>query len=225
MLLDTAAPLSFPEKRAPTAIVCRGQSCALHAGRHGSRRPSQAWQVFGGRQGRHAYSIPDGAAKASDFCRSRHIVSSLRARDDAVVAMLACTEHITEPGAGRGSCCDDDLTQTFQSIENTRQRKRRCGMNDTVPALIAYCRKNGRVCPLPLKWHALWEALPERRRVGTGWEPPLPIILDAWHYASNLEKMIRLAEHIQWASRHNQLVQVSTFLRGLTEAEWHHLDD
>ena len=89
MLLDTAAPLSFPEKRAPTAIVCRGQSCALHAGRHGSRRPSQAWQVFGGRQGRHAYSIPDGAAKASDFCRSRHIVSSLRARDDAVVAMLA----------------------------------------------------------------------------------------------------------------------------------------
>jgi hypothetical protein len=55
-------------------------------------------------------------------------------------------------------------------------------MNDTVPALMAHCRENGWVCPQPQQWQALWEALPERRRVGTDWESLLPLILGAWHY-------------------------------------------
>ena len=44
---------------------------------------------------------------------------------------------------------------------------------DRPPGLLAYCRENGRVCPQPRRWQALWEALPERGRVGTSWEPPL----------------------------------------------------
>ena len=45
--------------------------------------------------------------------------------------------------------------------------------------LIAYCRENSRVCPMPQRWNALWELLPNRKRVGGGWEPPLPLILAA----------------------------------------------
>lgn len=47
-------------------------------------------------------------------------------------------------------------------------------MNDTPDTLIAYCRENNRVCPMPQRWNALWELLPDRARVGGGWEPPLP---------------------------------------------------
>ena len=37
--------------------------------------------------------------------------------------------------------------------------------------------------------------LPDRRREGSGWEPPLPLILAAWHTTSALSKMLRLEEH------------------------------
>jgi hypothetical protein len=38
-------------------------------------------------------------------------------------------------------------------------------------------------------------------------------------------KMVRLAEHIQWAAKHNALPELAAFLRGLREDEWHHLDE
>ena len=50
-------------------------------------------------------------------------------------------------------------------------------MNDASQELIAYCRERDRVCPLPPPWNQLWEMLPNRKRVGLGWEPPLPLIL------------------------------------------------
>jgi len=71
----------------------------------------------------------------------------------------------------------------------------------------------------------MWKMLPKRRRIGAGWEPPLPLILGAWNYASNLEKMMRLTEHIQWADKHGKLTEISAFLRGLAESDWHHLGD
>jgi hypothetical protein len=54
-------------------------------------------------------------------------------------------------------------------------------MSDTVENLVAYCRVNDRVCPLPPLWNDLWEMLPNRARVGAGWQPPPPLILAAWH--------------------------------------------
>ena len=67
--------------------------------------------------------------------------------------------------------------------------------------------------------------LPERRQIGAGWEPSVPLILGAWNFASNLEKMLRLAEHIQWADDHGELAEASAFLRSLEETDWHHLSD
>lgn len=96
---------------------------------------------------------------------------------------------------------------------------------ETADKLIAYSRENSRICPQPLLWNDLWNMLPGRRQIGAGWEPPLPLILGAWYSSSNLEKMVRLAEHIQWADKQGGLAEVAAFLHGLAESEWHHLGD
>jgi hypothetical protein len=98
-------------------------------------------------------------------------------------------------------------------------------MSDTVESLIAYCRENDRVCPQPAVWNQLWKQLPERKQKGAGWEPSLPLILSAWHYASNLAKMLRVDEHIKWAEQYDALPEISSFVRGLSEDQWHHLGD
>jgi hypothetical protein len=98
-------------------------------------------------------------------------------------------------------------------------------MTETADSLIAYCRENRRVCPRPSKWNELWVMLPERRRRGGGWEPPAPLILAAWDYSSNLEKMLRVGEHIEWAASHGCLPAVAAFLKQLEEQDWHHLTD
>ena len=85
------------------------------------------------------------------------------------------------------------------------------------------CRENKRVCPLPKAWQQLWEMLPEKRRTVDAWGAAIPLIGAAWHDASVMLKMVRLAEHLQWAAKHNALSEVAAFLRGLREDEWHHL--
>ncbi len=66
-----------------------------------------------------------------------------------------------------------------------------------------------------LPWNALWELWPDRKRVGGGWEPPLPLILAAWDDTPDMLKMHRLAEHIEWAAGHGALESITVFLRGL----------
>lgn len=97
-------------------------------------------------------------------------------------------------------------------------------MND-LDSILEYCREGERVCPVPHRWDELWNMLPERRRVGSGWEPPLPLILSAWWHASNLQKASRLADHVRWAEAHGVLDAVASFLRELPEDQWHHLRD
>ena len=67
--------------------------------------------------------------------------------------------------------------------------------------------------------------LPNRKRKGSGWDPGLPLILAAWAETPALPKMLRLREHIEWASAHGCLEQVGSFLSQLGEHEWHHLGD
>jgi hypothetical protein len=88
--------------------------------------------------------------------------------------------------------------------------------------LIAYCRQNGRVSPMPQKWNELYNMLPDKRRVGAGWEPQLPLILGTTPAEAKVE---RLVEHIQWADTHGCLNQVSRFLHSLDGQDWHHLAD
>jgi hypothetical protein len=52
-----------------------------------------------------------------------------------------------------------------------------------------------------------------------------PLILAAWHETPAMPKMLRLAEHIEWAERHGVLGPASRFLRELQEEEWFHIGD
>jgi hypothetical protein len=53
----------------------------------------------------------------------------------------------------------------------------------------------------------------------------MPLTGAAGHDAPAMLKMVRLAEHLQWAAKHNALSEVAAFLRGLREDEWHHLGE
>ena len=86
--------------------------------------------------------------------------------------------------------------------------------------LARYCRENGRVCPMPDHWAALWEILQSRTRAGLRL-PALPLILGGWHAPHGM-KMERLKEHIDWADKHGLLDDVDKFLRSLPESEWAH---
>jgi len=86
-------------------------------------------------------------------------------------------------------------------------------------------RKNDRVSPQPARWQELYELLPDKKRLGNGWEPALPLILAAWTDAPHLSKSLRLREHIDWASTHGCLDDVYKFLTDLPENDGYHGSD
>lgn len=98
-------------------------------------------------------------------------------------------------------------------------------MSAELDDLLEYCKSNKRICPMPDQWNKLWEMLPNRSRIGTAWEPALPLILAAWTNSSGLSKILRLEEHLQWATENGALSAVEIFLRGLPEEHWAHLDE
>jgi hypothetical protein len=98
-------------------------------------------------------------------------------------------------------------------------------MTDTVECLIAYCREGNRICSLPPMWNRLREMLPNRNRVGNSWQSSPPLILAAWHDTPSIQKMFRLAEHIEWAAQHGALGSVARFLRELREEDWRHVGE
>lgn len=93
-------------------------------------------------------------------------------------------------------------------------------MSDELEALLSYCAADGRVCPAPRAWRRLWAILPERRRVGSQWEPSLPLILAAGQHSEDDRKRLLLAEHVRWAAEHNALQEVDDYLRGLSVRDW-----
>ncbi len=65
--------------------------------------------------------------------------------------------------------------------------------------------KDDYICPVPRKWNAIYNTLVEAWESGgrtPGDKPPVPLILEAWHYSSDLEKRIRWEETRQWAETH-----------------------
>ena len=98
-------------------------------------------------------------------------------------------------------------------------------MTGELEKLLVYCGENARICPLPQQWNRMWELLPNRSRRGSGWNPPLPLILAAWWETSDAQKKDRLEQHVRWAAEHGALPSIAEFLRSLPEREWHHVWD
>lgn len=49
----------------------------------------------------------------------------------------------------------------------------------TLQEALTEAQKNNRVCPQPQEWQQLYDLLPNKKRIGAGWEPSLPLILAA----------------------------------------------
>lgn len=86
--------------------------------------------------------------------------------------------------------------------------------------VLQEARKNGGICPQPLKWHELYELLPNRVPKGGGWEPPVPLILAAWDETPGMMKTLRLEEHVRWAEKEGVLEKVHDFLKHLQPDDW-----
>jgi hypothetical protein len=62
----------------------------------------------------------------------------------------------------------------------------------TFDSLWAYCTANNRLVPMPTQWSELYGMLRNtRQKPSGGWEPPLPLILAAWHHSMPIEKQLR----------------------------------
>jgi hypothetical protein len=96
---------------------------------------------------------------------------------------------------------------------------------NTLEELIQYCKDNDRVCPQPQLWNEMWNKLKDKKQIGAGWEPPLPLILAAWYVSPDSSKQFRLVQHLNWADSHGQLKEISDFLISLTEEQWFHTND
>jgi hypothetical protein len=93
-------------------------------------------------------------------------------------------------------------------------------MADKFKDLLEYVKADGRICPNPQEWQALWEMLPDKKSVGEGWEPPLPLVLGAWWDTPLLAKIFRFEEHIRYADEHGALDDVDIYLRSLKHEQW-----
>jgi len=95
---------------------------------------------------------------------------------------------------------------------------------ESFETLWSYCSSNRRA--IPRDWQKLYDMLVNKRQKPSGgWEPPLPLILAAWHVTSPLEKQLRFKEHIQWAESNGQLDQIGEYLRSLPEEDWYHFGE
>ena len=93
-------------------------------------------------------------------------------------------------------------------------------MTEKMTRFVETVDQNGWFCPQPQWWNRLWEMLPERSRVGAGWNPPLPLILAAWWEASDSQKRDRFIDHLRWADDHGITDEVLTFLESLSPEDW-----
>jgi hypothetical protein len=93
----------------------------------------------------------------------------------------------------------------------------------TLDTLWELCTANNRLVPMPSQWNELYGMLKNtRQKPSGGWEPPLPLILGAWHHSMPIEKQLRFKEHLEWAQEQGQLEEIGAFLRSLPETQWCH---
>lgn len=97
---------------------------------------------------------------------------------------------------------------------------------ETLESLWAYCTAENRLVPMPPQWNQLYGMLKNiHQKPSGGWEPPLPLILAAWHHSMPIEKQLRFKDHLQWALDQGQIDEVGRYLRSLAANEWCHFGE
>lgn len=92
---------------------------------------------------------------------------------------------------------------------------------DTLNDLKLYVQSVSRVCPQPLKWNELWEMLPNKRRIDSGWNPALPLILGGWWHSTDEDKRQRFLMHIKYAYDNGVIDDIARFLYSLKPGDWY----
>lgn len=118
----------------------------------------------------------------------------------------------------------EDEELLAMQIDLADQIKRVDNQPESLDSLWSYCTQKDRV--IPRDWNKLYKMLANRRQLPSGgWEPPLPLILAAWHETDAHQKQQRFREHLRWAHEQGQLLEVSKHLRSLDELDWFHFDE
>ncbi|MCA9098878.1 MAG: hypothetical protein KDA36_10835 [Planctomycetaceae bacterium] len=100
------------------------------------------------------------------------------------------------------------------------------GDSETLESLWDYCTSANRLVPMPPQWNELYGMLKNTRQKSSGgWQPPLPLILTAWHHSKPIEKQLRYKEHLELAEVQGQLGEVGAFFRSLPEEQWCHFGE
>lgn len=98
-------------------------------------------------------------------------------------------------------------------------------MKDKLLLFWEFYEKQNRICPQPKLWDELWKMLLNKKQVGAGWQPSVPLILNGWSFSTDEEKKVRFKNHIDWAVKEQQIDPILNFLNNLTESDWHHYND
>lgn len=94
-------------------------------------------------------------------------------------------------------------------------------LSSTAQQLLDFAANNGYICPWGEAWHKLWLMLPDTTTAGGASKAANPLILGGWYSSTNLEKSLRLVEHIKWADTHDAIEEIDTYLRSLPADQWH----
>jgi hypothetical protein len=92
----------------------------------------------------------------------------------------------------------------------------------TLSELLDYSTAQGRICPKPQAWNTLYQNLLSTKRIEQAWEPPLPLILGAWHFSSDDEKADRFRMQLLHADAQGGLEAMAQFVLGLKASDWHY---
>lgn len=95
-------------------------------------------------------------------------------------------------------------------------------MSVKAQSLIDFCSDEGRVCPSPISWNAMWKMLCDTDGVESDASAPKPLILSAWWATTDGQKCDRLMEQIIWASANGAYESANSFLRALADDQWHY---
>ncbi|MRD48914.1 hypothetical protein [Caenimonas koreensis] len=88
----------------------------------------------------------------------------------------------------------------------------------TVDEVLLMTRRNGRVCPLPREWRAIFEKLADKPdRLAR------PLVGKEWQLTSSLAKRLVLRDQIEWAASAGLLGELRDMLAQLPEENWLHM--
>lgn len=87
--------------------------------------------------------------------------------------------------------------------------------------LLAIAAQDGRVCPKPHAWTALYELLPDVRHDTYGFIPAPPLVAEFWDRTSDGDKRERLREHLLWAAGHGAAAKVHAWMVLMPPDAWH----